>query len=123
MSQTKLHVQQRTKKSPTWQHTQQTLRKLRSNYNQMKKINIPKSREQLNLVINLYLRLLTNIFIASKSKTPRPIITSASACRAMSLKARMMNINVPSCEAIEEQIRSLRDIPKNRVIPPAFRLI
>jgi len=63
------------------------------------------------------------MLLAFKSKVPRPITTSASACRALWLKASLMGINMPSYEAIEGHIKALRDVPKKWHIPSTFRLI
>lgn len=53
---------------------------------------------------------------------PRPITTSASACRALWLKGGLMGENMASCEAIEGQIKALRDVPKKWNVPITFRL-
>lgn len=53
---------------------------------------------------------------------PRPITTSASACRALWLKGGLMGVNMASCEAIEAQIKTLRDVPKKWNVPTTFRL-
>jgi len=63
------------------------------------------------------------MFIAHKSKVPRPITTSASACRALWSKANLMGVNMTSNEAIEDSIKSIRDIPKRWHIPSAFRSV
>lgn len=66
-----------------------------------------------------------NTFIVLKSKVERPITTSASACRALWLKSKLMGIDMEksSKESIEEQIKALHDIPKKWNISPEFRLI
>lgn len=69
------------------------------------------------MVINYYIN------IAFKPKIARPITTSASACRALWLKASLMGINMTTHEAIEGQIKALRDIPKKWHIPSTFRLL
>lgn len=63
------------------------------------------------------------MFIVFKSKVPRPITTSASACRALWLKGSLMGVNMTSSEVIEGHIKALRDVPKKWHIPSTFRLI
>lgn len=63
------------------------------------------------------------MFVAFKSKVARPITTSASACRALWLKASLMGVNMTSYEAIEGHIKALRDVPKKWSIPTSFRLV
>ncbi|XP_025206271.1 PHD finger protein 14-like [Melanaphis sacchari] len=94
--------QQSLEKSTSWQRNQQWLGKLRSKYNQMKKLSQTDS--------------------TIKSKVPRAITTSASSCRALWLKADLMGINSTSQEVIEGQIKELRDIPKKWNVLPAFSL-
>ncbi|XP_060867719.1 PHD finger protein 14 isoform X1 [Metopolophium dirhodum] len=97
-----LREQQSSEKSATWQRNQRRLEKLRSKYYEMKKISITES--------------------TFKSKVPRPITTSASACRALWLKGGLMGVNMASCEAIEGQIKALRDVPKKWNVPTTFSL-
>ncbi|VVC34294.1 Hypothetical protein CINCED_3A006531 [Cinara cedri] len=97
-----LREQQSSEKSATWLRNQRRLEKLRSKYYEMKKITKPES--------------------SFKSKVPRPITTSASACRGLWLKASLMGVNMESSEAIEGHIKALRDVPKRWHVPSSFSL-
>ncbi|XP_050433269.1 PHD finger protein 14 isoform X2 [Adelges cooleyi] len=97
-----LREEQAIEKSGTWQRNQRRLEKLRSKYYQSKNVNNPE--------------------LTLKSRVPRSITTSASACRALWLKASLMGVNLSSYEAIEGHIKALRDVPKKWHIPPTFSL-
>lgn len=120
-----LREKQSSEKSTIWQRNQLILEKLRSKYYETKKFNIPLSSNLLPFSTHFYLYsyYLIIIFIVHQSKVPRPITTSASGCRALWLKATLMGVNVTSCEAIEESIKSLRDKPKKWHMPSAFRSV
>ncbi|XP_050540817.1 PHD finger protein 14 isoform X3 [Daktulosphaira vitifoliae] len=96
-----LREEQAIEKSGTWLRNQRRLEKLRSKYYQQKNIYKPE---------------------IIKPKIPRSITTSASACRALWLKASLMGVNLSSYEAIEGHIKALRDVPKKWHIPPTFSL-
>ena len=54
---------------------------------------------------------------------PRPLITSATACRALWRKAELAGLNTRAMEVQEAQIACIKDINRKWHIPPAFRCV